>query len=308
MSGSAQPATPHRRTGLRVCLAVAGALMAGAALTVIPVWTPGRAVPAGVALVLGALAALTAVILLGTTWRIRPWVGAVLAVAIFCGWFVPTEASMAEDPTQVRIPDLDLTVGCTVSPDGETVTAHAEFRWDRLDLWPSGLGNITAGQGTDSLVVSAPLPEWIQIELEYVPLPNPPTVSGITISNGPWTPPSQPDQLALDGRPSLATWATPWVPTAQSSFFGMNTTPEAAGLAISNSALRPAATYGATWTFRRNWDYAGGIVPANASNWELLPIFMVEYTHLNRFKVQAFGSCSDPERTYPPRGEFWFLY
>ena len=156
------PVAAHRYSALRFCLAVVAAMEAGAALAIVPVWTPGRAAVAGVALGLGAMAAVTAVILMGTKRPIGKWLQVAIAVALIGSWWAPTFANSMADPTQARIPDLTLSVTCTVSPDAQSVTAQAEFSWQRLDLWPAGL---TGASGTDSLVVSAQLPEWIDNEL-----------------------------------------------------------------------------------------------------------------------------------------------
>jgi hypothetical protein len=40
----------------------------------------------------------------------------------------------------------------------------------------------------------------------------------------------------------------------------------------------------------------------------LLPIVVVEYSHLERFMVQAFGSCADPSHTWPDRFAEWLGY
>jgi hypothetical protein len=155
----------HRHSTLRFWLAVAAAVEAGALIAIVPTWTPGRAAIAGVALGLGAGAALIAVILMGTTRPIGRWLGAAITVALAASCLAPMAASSMADPTQARIPDLTLSVTCTVSPDAQSVTAQAEFSWQRLDLWPAG----AAGEsGTDSLVVSAQLPEWIGNELNWV--------------------------------------------------------------------------------------------------------------------------------------------
>jgi len=50
----------HRHSTLRFGLAVAAAVEAGALIALVGAWTPGRAAIAGVALGLGAIAALIA--------------------------------------------------------------------------------------------------------------------------------------------------------------------------------------------------------------------------------------------------------
>jgi hypothetical protein len=291
----------HRHGVLRIGLAVVAAAEAGALLAIAPAWTPGRAAVAGVALLLGASAALAAVIILGTTRPIGRWLGAAIAIALIGSWWAPTFANSMADPTQARIPDLTLSVTCTVSPDAQSVTAQAEFSWQRLDLWPAGL---TGASGTDSLVVSAQLPEWIDNELNWMPPYGPPPLVGVSNSTpGPWPAPSSPDSLTRDGRPS-GTWATTAEPQS-----GLNAGPQLGGgsgsavVSIRNVALEVGGHYVLTWTFQRNPDYE-----PDKSNLDMLPIFIVEYRHMGRFTVQAYGSCADRSRVWPNRSEGWLDY
>ena len=74
-------------------------------------------------------------------------------------------------------------------------------------------------------------------------------------------------------------------------------------VSIANGTTRAGARYGATWTFQRNLD-----VELQKPITDLLPLFMVEYGHRDRFTVQAFGSCGDPGRTWPNRSVEWSRY
>ena len=295
------PVAAHRYSALRFCLAVVAAMEAGAALAIVPVWTPGRAAVAGVALGLGAMAAVTAVILMGTKRPVGKWLQVAIAVALIGSWWAPTFANSMADPTQARIPDLTLSVTCTVSPDAQSVTAQAEFSWQRLDLWPAGL---TGASGTDSLVVSAQLPEWIDNELNWMPPYGPPPLVGVSNSTpGPWPAPSSPGSLTRDGRPS-GTWATTAEPQSGSVLGPQSgSAPGSAVVSIRNVALEVGGHYVPTWTFQRNPDYE-----PDKSSLDMLPIFIVEYRHLGRFTVQAFGSCADRSRVWPNRSEGWLDY
>jgi hypothetical protein len=290
----------HRHSTLRFWLAVAAAVEAGALIAIVPTWTPGRAAIAGVALGLGAGAALIAVILMGTTRPIGRWLGAAITVALAASCLAPMAASSMADPTQARIPDLTLSVTCTVSPDAQSVTAQAEFSWQRLDLWPAG----AAGEsGTDSLVVSAQLPEWIGNELNWVQPYGPPPLVGVSnYTPGPWPAPSSPDSLTRDGRPS-GTWATTAEPQSGSIVGPQSPMSGSATVGIRNSALQAGGRYDVAWTFPRNPDYE-----PDKSSLDMLPIFVVDYRHLGRFTVQAYGSCADQGWVWPNRSEGWLNY
>ena len=290
----------HRHSTLRFWLAVAAAVEAGALIALVGTWTPGRAAIAGVALGLGAGAALIAVILMGTTRPIGRWLGAAIRVALVASCLAPMAASSMADPTQARIPDLTLSVTCTVSPDAQSVTAQAEFSWQRLDLWPAGLAG---SSGTDSLVVSAQLPEWIDTELNWMPPYGPPPLIDVSsYTPGPWPAPSSPDSLTRDGRPS-GTWATTAEPQSGSIVGPQSPMSGSAGVSIRNSVLQAGGRYDAAWTFPRNPDYE-----PDKSSLDILPIFVVEYRHLGRFTVQAYGSCADQSWVWPNRSEGWLNY
>ncbi len=291
-----EPVAAHRQSALRLFLAVVAAVEAGALLAIASAWTPGRAAVAGVALALGAIAALTAVIILGTTRPIGRWLGAAIMVALVASCLAPMAASSMADPTQARIPDLTLSVTCTVSPDTQSITAQAEFSWQRLDLWPAGLAGAS---GTDSLVVYAELPEWIDNWIDWVPPDGspPPLVSVLSFTPGPWAAQSSPDSWTLDGRPSRA-WATTAESQSGSTVEPQSLMPGSVAVGIRNSALQAGGQYGVTWTFARNPDYS-----PDESSLDMLPIFVVEYRHLGRFTVQAFGSCADRSRVWPNRSE-----
>ena len=290
----------HRHSTLRFWLAVAAAVEAGALIAIVPTWTPGRAAIAGVALGLGAGAALIAVILMGTTRPIGRWLGAAITVALAASCLAPMAASSMADPTQARIPDLTLSVTCTVSPDAQSVTAQAEFSWQRLDLWPAGLAG---SSGTDSLVVSAQLPEWIDTELNWMPPYGPPPLIDVSsYTPGPWPAPSSPDSLTRDGRPS-GTWATTAEPQSGSIVGPQSPMSGSATVGIRNSALQAGGRYDVAWTFPRNPDYE-----PDKSSLDMLPIFVVDYRHLGRFTVQAYGSCADQGWVWPNRSEGWLNY
>ena len=290
----------HRRSTLRFWLAVVAALEAGDAIAIVGGWTPGRAAVAAVALGAGGTAAFAAVVLMGTTRPIGRWLGAAIMVALVASCLAPMAASSMADPTQARIPDLTLSVTCTVSPDAQSVTAQAEFSWQRLDLWPAGLAG---SSGTDSLVVSAQLPEWIDNELNWMPPYGPPPLVGVSNSTpGPWPAPSSPDSLTRDGRPS-GTWATTAEPQSGSIVGPQSPMSGSAGVSIRNVALEVGGHYVLTWTFQRNPDYE-----PDKSNLDMLPIFIVEYRHMGRFTVQAYGSCADRSRVWPNRSEGWLDY
>ena len=292
----------HRQSTLRFWLAVAGAVEVGALIVIVGGWTPGRAGVAGLALGLGAGAALIAVILTGTTRPIGRWLGATFTVVLVASCVVPTVARSMADPTQARIPDLALSVTCSVSPDTQSVTADVEFSWQHLDLWPAGPAG---GSGGDSMTIYAELPEWIAAELDMGAQPGgpPSLVQATFLGLGPWTASIDPDSRTLDGRPTgdlLTTAAAPSDLIVGPQLEGGS---GAAAVSLRNAALRASGHYGLTWTFQRNPDYA-----PDTSSLAMLPVFVVEYQHLNRFTVQAFGSCADRGRMWPNRSAEWLGY
>ncbi len=293
----------HRHSTLRFWLAVVAAVEAGALIAFVGGWTPGRAAVAGVGLGLGAVAALTAVILMGTTRPICRWLGAAMRLALLFSVLAPMAAGSISDPTQVRIPDLTLSVTCTVAPDAQTVTADVAFSWQRLDLWPAGAAG---SSGIDQLAIYAQLPEWIDAELGMPPQAGGPLplVSLQGMDPGPWAASSMdPDSQTLDGRPvgGLITTAA----TSADLIFGPGpgSASGANSIDIVNAALRAGGRYALTWTFQRDPDYA-----PDTSSRDMLPTFVVEYGHLQRFTVQAYGSCADPSRTWPDRSAEWLQY
>jgi hypothetical protein len=289
----------HRNSALRICLSVVAAIEAGAIVVIVPAWTPGRAAFAGVALGLGALAALTAVVLMGTRRPIGNVLRAVMAIALFGSWLGPTEAAMMEDPTQARIPDLELSVTCSVSPDMQSVVATAEFRGQRLDLGPG----LAAAPGIDSLAVYAELPEAIRNELDMPLQAGGPRglVGGGGSGTGYWSIDDRLDSMTLNGRPSQR-WAAPAGPETGLSMAWSPGMQSWTQVTIKNAELQAGARYGATWTFLRNPD-----APQLTLD-KLLPIFMVEYRHLDRFAVQAFGPCGNSSRSWPNRSTDWRGY
>jgi hypothetical protein len=290
------PVLAHRNSALRIGLAVVAAVEAGAIVVIVPAWTPGRAAFAGVALGLGALAAFTAVVLMGTRHPIGNVLRAVMVVALFGSWWAPTEATMMDDPTQARIPDLELTVTCTVAPDMQSVVATAEFRWQRLDLGPG----LAAAPGVDSLAVYAELPEALLNELDMPLQAGGPRglVGGGGSGTGYWSVDDRFNSITLNGRPSQR-WAGPAGPESELS---MPWSPGMTQITINNAELRAGASYGASWTFLPNSDAPGTTLD------KLRPIFMVEYRHLGRFAVQAFGACGNSSRSWPNRSTDWSAY
>ena len=296
----------HRNSDLRFSLAVFAAVEAGALIAIVGGWTPGRAAVAAVGLGLGAVAALVAVILMGTTRAIGRWLAAAITALLVASCLVPMAAGSISDPTQARVPDLSLSVTCTIAPDAQTVTANVAFSWRKLDLWPAGP---TGGSGIDQLAVYAQLPEWIAGELDMPPQPGGPMppVSISSLDPGPWTALSMdPVSQTLDGRPVgglITTAATAATPADRVFGSGSGSAPGAGGINVVNATLRAGGQYALAWTFERNPDYA-----PEKSNREMLPTFVVEYRHLQRFTVQAFGSCADPSRTWPGRSAEWQRY
>jgi hypothetical protein len=284
----------HRHGALRTCLALVAAMQAGAILVNAPTWTPGRAAVAVAALGLGALAALTAVVLMGTRRPIGKALAALLAVALAGSWLGPTWAATMRDPTQARIPDLELSVRCEVSADMQSVTAIGEFRWHEVDLGPG----LAAPADTDSLAIGVSLPESLLPKLQAAP---PDASPGLVRADWSaaryWQTGVRRGPLTTDGRPS---W--PWYGGGTgSSDYRPNDYWDQLG--IGNGALRAGAHYSATWTLKRN-HYSG----APTMTADQLPIFMVEYRHRQRFAVQAFGSCADPNRSWPNRFVEWSVY
>jgi hypothetical protein len=76
-----------------------------------------------------------------------------------------------------------------------------------------------------------------------------------------------------------------------------------ATVGIRNSALQAGGRYDVAWTFPRNPDYE-----PDKSSLDMLPIFVVDYRHLGRFTVQAYGSCADQGWVWPNRSEGWLNY
>ena len=283
----------HRHVPLRFCLALVAAMEAGAILVNAPAWTPGRAAVAVAALGLGALAALTAVVLMGTRRPIGKVLGALLAVALAGSWLGPPWAATMRDPTQARVPDLELSVRCEVSSDMQSVTAIGEFRWRKVDLGPG----LAAAPGMDSLGLYVSQPESLLPKLQAAP---PDASPGLVRTDwsaahfwgrGIWRGP-----LTTDGRPS-------WPSNGTGTEWDFLSDGYWAQLSIGDSALRAGTLYSATWSLKRNF-YSG----APTMTADQLPIFMVEYRHRRRFAVQAFGSCGDPTRTWPNRSVQWEQY
>ena len=273
-----EPVVAHRNTGLRIALAAVAAAEAGAALTIVQLWTPGRAAVAGVALGLGAIAALVAVVVMGTARPIGSWLRASITVVLIGSCLLPYAARSATDPTQATIPDLQLSVACTVAPDAQSVTATVEYVWRQVDLWPAGLAG---ARGTDSIQVSAELPEWIVSELDAAP----PSIwlGGGGTATGYWS------IASLDERPFGV------LPVLSSG----NAT-----LTVSDAMLRAGDRYRATWTFARDFEQP----PPGKTLADMMPIFVVEYGHMYRFRVEAFGSCGDASRSWPNRSITWNQY
>jgi hypothetical protein len=295
-------AAAHRHSALRFWLAAFAAVEAGALIAIVVGWTPGRAVVAAVGLGLGAVAAVATVILMGTTRPIGRRLGTAMSLALMVSLLVPMASGSIADPTQVRVPDLSLSVTCTVAPDAQTVTADVAFSWQRLDLWPAGAAG---SSGIDELAVYAQLPEWIDAELGMpVEAGGPmPLVSLESMDSGPWPASSMdPVSQTLDGRPVGGL-----ITTAASADYifgpGTGSSPVAVNTRIVNAALRAGGRYAVISTFQRNADYS----PERSSR-DMLPTLVVEYRHLQRFTVQAFGSCADPSRTWPGRSEEWQRY
>jgi hypothetical protein len=290
----------HRRSTLRFWLAVVAALEAGDAIAIVGGWTPGRAAVAAVALGAGGTAAFAAVVLMGTTRPIGRWLGATIRLVLVASCVVPLAAGSIADPTQARIPDLTLSVACSVSPDAATVVARADFSWTRLDLWPAGL---TGSSGSDSLAIYPELPDWISAALDIVaPDGYPPMVSATTMDPGPWTASIDPDSRTLNGLPTGALLTTA-APSGWNIGPLLGGTSGSAAVSVRNAALQAGGRYELTWTFSRNADYE-----PERSNRDVLPVFVVEYQHLTRFTVQALGSCADPSHALPNRSAEWLQY
>ncbi len=296
-------AEAHRQSTLRFWLAVVAALEAGDLIALVLGWTPGRAAVAGVGLGLGASAALAAVILMGTTRPIGRWLGVAISVVLVLSFLVPLAAFSWADPTQARIPDLTLSVTCTAAPDAQTVAADVTFSWHKLDLWPAGAAGST---GIDQLAVYAELPGWIDAELGMPPQPGGPMppVSLQSMEPGPWVTSSMdPAAQTLDGRP-VGGWITPTetgLDLAIGPVSGGGS--GSAAVRIMNAALQVGGHYGLAWTFQRNPDYE----PDTLSQ-DMLPIFVAEYDHLQRFTVEAFASCGNPSQAFPNRSAEWLQY
>ena len=293
----------HRHSTLRFWLAVAGAVEAGHLIAIAGAWTPGRAALAAVALGLGASAALAAVILMGTTRPIGRWLGAGMSLVLVASFLMPMAAESMADPTQARIPDLALSVTCTVSPDTQSTTANVDFSWQRRDLWPAG---VTGSSGSDSMTIYAELPEWISAELDMVTPDGypPPLINATFMDPGPWSASMAPDSQTLDGRPT-GEFLTTSAGAASVVLVGpqIGGGSQYAAVGIRNSTLQVGGQYELTWTFARNSDYA-----PETSSAAMLPVFVVEYQHLTRFTVQAISSCADRSRKWPNRSAAWQQY
>ncbi len=233
---------------------------------------------------------------MGTRRPIGKVLGALIAVALAGSWLGPTWAATMPDPTQARIPDLELSVRCEVSSDMESVTAIGEFRWRKVDLGPG----LAAAPDYDLLGIYVSLPESLLPKLQAAP---PDASTGLVITDGRWWPAARYWQtgvyrgpLTTDGRPS---W--PWRGSGTEA--NLLLFHQWSGLSIGNGSLRAGAHYSATWTLKRN-HYSG----APTMTADQLPIFMVEYQHGERFAVQAFGSCGDPGRSWPNRSIEWDVY
>ena len=270
----------HRNGALRIALSAVAAVEVGAILTVIQIWTPGRAAVAGVAFGVGAIAALVAVVVMGTTRPIGSWLRAAIAVALIASLLVPGAARSMADPTQATIPDLRLSVTCSVAPDSQSLTVQANYSWQRVDLWPAGPGG---PGGTDSIVVSAELPEWILPELDATPPPGGPPM---WLGGGGGSAYIYWSMASLDERPLNV------LPVPSSSY---------TALTVSDAALRAGDRYRATWTFARDFEQP----PPGKTLADMMPIFGVEYRHMYRFSVEAFVSCADPGRSWPNRWITW---
>jgi hypothetical protein len=275
----------------RSILVVAGSAEIGYLAATVLGLTPVRALFTALGLGVGSAAAL----LIAFNWDslarrsgLRRWLPALLVLALIAGPLVAL--SEVGDPTQVRPPDLSLSVVCRPAADGKSLTAHVEFRWSKTDLWPNGIGR-------------DPVHDLIGLEPRYtfgVPDRAPEIGSGYSFAE--WWLLSGPHDLAVDGLPDAgfgrpAQSSDPDYLVAVMYQLGYG----GSQLEVSQAAVQPGHVYAADWTFGLGEWAQLGIADGSVKPEELGVdrVFLVaDYGHAKRFVTHAYSACAAPSKTY----------
>ena len=208
---------------------------------------------------------------------IGPAMALALAAAIGTGYLLPYVATAVPDPTQASAADLDLQVSAVCTRDASggvtAIDVDTRLRWDRLDLFPYGLGQgdvanswfdgletgLSRSGGRNSVDWRA---AWISISSD---LPYGFDDPQFASPNG------SVDGLLQVGPPQSLVRLDPYVPGSE-------------GIEFTPGGLH------AGWTYeikqRHQW-YGSDPAPTD-------PLVTIRYAHLDRFVVQALASCDRP--------------
>ena len=215
--------------------------------------------------------------------------GPLVALTVAAGLILPFAAPILPDPTQVGPRDLDLrlSVACTRDAGGyvTALDVTTEFRWDRLDLLPSGIkgglktlaGRDTGGDG-----------------LVYGVLPG--VGSHLDEFNGKWLDPPSDYSIAMwpwgnatleelrDNGAVVGSWQ--WGgPEPQ-----LAETTGRIGYADIETISASMLQAGHQLAFRQR------VLPSSmaGASADRDPLIFIRYQHLDRFVVEAVGTCERP--------------
>jgi hypothetical protein len=220
--------------------------------------------------------------------------GAVLIVAVVLGQTVPLVAPALPDPTQVSAADLDLSVSAVCTRDAAgLVTAMdvtAQYRWNRVDLFPYGLGGRPDLDYADGLALLARSGDGQRLD-EYKGLWLEPSDSLVRQADWQGFIPNEWPEIARDGVSLGNDGALSPFATARME---PNPIPSAADFSNLLAAVELPATprSGSSYVIHARYEWHSGSSVSPDSD----PLVVVRYRHLDRFTVQALASC---ERSGP---------
>ncbi len=216
--------------------------------------------------------------------------GPLVALTVAAGLSLPFAAPILPDPTQVGSADLDLrlSVACTRDASGYVTALEltTEFRWDRLDLLPSGIkgglktlaGRSADGDGLLYGVLPGAGPHLDEYNGKWL---DPPTSD---FSSATWLGGNASQQELRDNGAAVGPWQwsgpEPWLAetTARGYYADVET--------ISASMLQADHHYAL-----RQRVLPSSIAGASADR---DPLVFVRYQHLDRFVVEAVATCERP--------------
>jgi hypothetical protein len=216
--------------------------------------------------------------------------GPLVALTVAAGLILPFAAPVMPDPSQVSPGDLDLRLSVACARDaGGYVTAldlTTQFRWDRLDLLPSGIkgglktlvGRSADGDGLVYGVLPGAGPHLDEYNGKWL---DPPTSD---FSSAPWLGGNASQQDLRDNGAVVGSWQwsgpEPWLAetTARGYYSDLETI----------SASMPQA--GHQYALRQR------VLPSSITgvSADRDPLIFVRYQHLDRFVVEAVATCERP--------------